>query len=814
MTPTKNIPDKVPSAFGLLLQRLRRRLPPRGFFALALVLVLLSALASTDFSPRKRLFLAGEIATSDVTADRSFLFEDSAAAKAKREQAKSLQPLVLDLVTAPMEEQRQEVLSLLADVGRADAAEAEEALRRRFAEEWGDEFSQASLAALADPKIRDIVVQTLLPLAERALRAGVLQEMRVILPYKGGAIVRNLETGEERLYSDATSLQDLKGLEMLVSLAVNQQDLPAQSKRALLQFFGKTLRASLIPNYETTASRAAAAEAAVQPVFLQMRRGEILIRQGDLVTVEQQVKMQSLLDRASSRFDGNLFLGMAVCSLLMTLGLLFAPSNKPVSPMDTRDYIFLAVVVLLFSLTAKGFSLLALQLAANSPAFAVGSLAYAVPVTGAAGLAAMIFTARRYAVTGLLIAFFCTGMSNAGFSGIGLFLFYFLAYLWNTWLINRTSSRQDLVKSVLPLLAGLAALWLGSTFLQGGPYTRYLPEALALIAHAVLSLLLTVALAPVIELVFNYTSRSRLMELLNLEQPLLRDLMLKAPGTYHHSLIVSNMVEAGAKAVGAYSLLAKVAALYHDIGKISKAAYFIENQNSEENPHNKLAPSMSALILISHVKQGVELATQGRLGREVIDIIRQHHGTSRIQYFYQKALQQTDAAPPKEEDFRYPGPRPQSNEAALIMLADAAEASSRTLEDPTPHRLRQHISAIIKAVYATGQLDETELTFRDLDELADTFSSVLRGIFHHRVSYPDKGARDKADAPKAAPAEELPPALFRPWPAALSPGAAQEKPGALALAEPPPATPARPAGNENRDGGDAGAFPPVSALPQ
>jgi putative nucleotidyltransferase with HDIG domain len=287
--------------------------------------------------------------------------------------------------------------------------------------------------------------------------------------------------------------------------------------------------------------------------------------------------------------------------------------------------------------------------------------------------------------------------------------------------------------------------------------------------------------------------------------------MLKAPGTYHHSLIVSNMVEAGAKTVGAYSLLAKVAALYHDIGKTQKAAYFIENQGTEENPHEKLAPSMSALILISHVKQGAELAAQEHLGREVTDIIRQHHGTGIIQYFYQKALQQTDAAPPKEEDFRYPGPKPQSNEAALIMLADAVEASSRTLEDPTPHRLRQHISSIITNIYATGQLDETELTFRDLDKLADTFSSVLRGIFHHRVSYPDKAGKDKADAPKAAPAEEPPAARFRPWPTDLPADSPKGKP-----ASPVPAgsESSGSAGRENHGREIEDAFPPVSALPQ
>ncbi|MDR2161017.1 MAG: HDIG domain-containing protein [Desulfovibrio sp.] len=789
----KNIPDRARSSFSLLLQRLVRRLPPRGFFGLALLLILLSALASTDFSPRQNLFLAGEIATADVTANRGFLFEDRTATKARREQVAALQPLVLDLVAAPVEELREEILSLFTELVQAETAEAREAMSLRLRRERGEGFSPASLASLADPRVQAAAAGVLLPLAEKEMQNGVLQEMRLILPYKGGVIVRNLETGEERLYSEHASLPDIKRLEQILSMEIQKTDLNAQAKRALSLLFAETLRATLIPNYETTASRAAAAKAAVQPAFHQVQRGEILIRKGDLVTAEQQLKMQSLIQRSSKRFDGNLFLGMSICALLMISGLQFAPSNKIVSPLDTRDYVFLGIVILLCSLAAKGFALLAQQLAAGSPTFFAGSLAYAVPVTGAAGLAAMIFSARRYVVSALLVAFFCACMSTGGASGIGLFLFYFLAYLWNTWLINRTYSRQDLVKSVLPLLMGLFALWIGSTFLQGGPHTRYLPEALSLVAHAVLSLLLTVALAPVIEMIFNYTTRFRLMEFLNLEQPLLRELMLKAPGTYHHSLIVSNMVEAGAKAVGAHSLLAKVAALYHDIGKISKAAYFIENQNTEDNPHDKLAPSMSALILISHVKQGVELAAQAHLGREVIDIIRQHHGTRIIRYFYRKALQQTDTVPPKEEDFSYPGPRPQSSVAALVMLADAVEASSRTLEEPTPHRLRQHIAAIIKDIYSTGQLDETELTFRDMDKLTDTFSNVLRGIFHHRIAYADKPESPRALTPPENPSTRTAEAIPSPAPAPgqwapLQPASEREDFNGIFL---PPSTPAR-----------------------
>ena len=337
--------------------------------------------------------------------------------------------------------------------------------------------------------------------------------------------------------------------------------------------------------------------------------------------------------------------------------------------------------------------------------------------------------------------------------GVALFLYYFLAAMWSTWLTGRSSSRQDVVWSLLPLTAGLVAMWAGATMMQGGAHTRYLSEFIAVTGGVFLSMVLTFALAPVVEMTFGYTTRFRLMELLNLEQPLLRDLMLKAPGTYHHSLIVSNMCEAGAKRVGAHSLLCKVAALYHDIGKITKAGYFIENQTYDDNPHDRLAPSMSALVLTSHVKQGVELARQHRLGQEVTDIIGQHHGTSLMKYFYRKAQNQPDAPPPNIEDYRYPGPKPRSREAALVMLADIVEASSRTLDDPTPTRLRLHIESMIKDIYAAGQLDESELTFRDLTYLADSFQQVLRGLHHHRISYP--GAPDKGKPQPMPPGEPV-----------------------------------------------------------
>jgi putative nucleotidyltransferase with HDIG domain len=202
------------------------------------------------------------------------------------------------------------------------------------------------------------------------------------------------------------------------------------------------------------------------------------------------------------------------------------------------------------------------------------------------------------------------------------------------------------------------------------------------------------------------------------------------------------MVEATAEAVNAYPLLAKVAAYYHDIGKIRKPLYFVENQRANQNRHGKLAPSMSSLILISHIKDGVELAKKHKLGSEIIDIIRQHHGTSLIAFFYEKAKEQREKKVRKflqikEEDFRYPGPKPQTKEAGLIMLADAVEAASRTLVDPTASRIQGLVQKIINRAFSDGQLDECELTLKDLHEIAKSFNQTLGGIFHHRVEYPE-----------------------------------------------------------------------------
>ena len=214
---------------------------------------------------------------------------------------------------------------------------------------------------------------------------------------------------------------------------------------------------------------------------------------------------------------------------------------------------------------------------------------------------------------------------------------------------------------------------------------------------------------------------------------------MQSPGSYHHSIIVGSMVEAAAEAIGADPILSKVSAYYHDIGKMKKPLYFIENQDRGENRHDKLSPRMSTLIIIAHVKDGCDLAADYKLGSKITDIIRQHHGTSLVSYFYEKAKR--DKAPSMrslpESHFRYPGPRPRTREAALVLLGDVVEASSRTLVDPTPARIRSLVRDRMDKVFMDGQLDECSLTLKDLNLIQDSFVRTLNGIFHHRISYYD-----------------------------------------------------------------------------
>ncbi len=253
-----------------------------------------------------------------------------------------------------------------------------------------------------------------------------------------------------------------------------------------------------------------------------------------------------------------------------------------------------------------------------------------------------------------------------------------------------------------------------------------------------LSPILTIGLLPLFETTFRLTTDITLLELSDLNRPLLKRLALEAPGTHHHSILIGTLAEEAAKAINANSLLARVGSYYHDIGKMLKPEYFVENQMGAGNKHEKLAPSMSALILEAHVKEGKELAEENGLPDCIIEFITGHHGTSIMTYFYEKAKQQKGDSDVDIDEYRYPGPKPKAKEVAIVMLADSVEAASRTLEDPTPARVRNLVRKISSAKFDSGELEGCDLTLRDLHLIEESFTRVLLGIYHRRIAYPEK----------------------------------------------------------------------------
>lgn len=258
-------------------------------------------------------------------------------------------------------------------------------------------------------------------------------------------------------------------------------------------------------------------------------------------------------------------------------------------------------------------------------------------------------------------------------------------------------------------------------------------------------------LTPIIEWVGGYVTDMRLIEMATLDHPLLKDLSIQAPGTWNHSMVMGMMVETAANSIGANSVVARVGAYFHDIGKTKKPLYFVENQVGGENRHDKLSTSMSALIIRSHVKDGIELARKHKLPQAIIDMIPQHHGTSLIEYFYDKAVKEAkeageDAPEIDPSLYSYPGPKPQTKEAGILMLADGIEASARTISDPSPDRIQGLVQKMINKVFASGELNECELTLKDLHAIAKCFTHVLAGIYHQRVAYAEPAEKSSAKA--------------------------------------------------------------------
>ena len=347
-------------------------------------------------------------------------------------------------------------------------------------------------------------------------------------------------------------------------------------------------------------------------------------------------------------------------------------------------------------------------------------------------LAAMLFEDTATAVFLALGAAVC--IAFVGGMSLTLTLYFFINGAIAAMLLKDVRRRNAIIRAGVILGVTQAVTWF---FLEGASFTPVLSYLIAA-ANGIICSIIVVGTLPVFEYLFRTVTNITLLELADFDNPILQRLMIEAPGTYHHSLIVGNLSEAACQTIGAHALLARIGAYYHDIGKLSKPGYFSENQDISGNIHDQLSPTISKMIIMNHVKEGMDLARQYKLNSRLTDFIQQHHGTSLVYYFYRRALEASESIKQiNEEGFRYPGPRPFTREIAIVLLADSVEAAVRSLKDPVPANVAEVVRKIINNKFIDGQLDECDLTLKDLEKIAAVFIRILGGIYHSRVTYPE-----------------------------------------------------------------------------
>ncbi len=500
--------------------------------------------------------------------------------------------------------------------------------------------------------------------------------------------------------------------------------------RAIFQHSLTYMRAETYREWERKEQR-------ISPTRGMVPTGSVVVNNGEIVTDEIKRRLDSLereqRARSGDQIQWKVALGQFILALITLLVFFLYLYVLRRQIFDNNKHVLLIAILFLAII-------LSFAIAVRYPWAGL----YAVPVAAIPLMMTVMFDSR-VALFGLWTLAFIGG-HFAGFDFEYTFATIFAGTL-GIFSVRDIKNRGQIFLSATIVAIGYTIVLGASWLLYDIPMEIWTTDFARAMVNAA-QIIVVLPLLWIFERAFDITTDLTLLELSDTNRPLLKELSLRAPGTFNHTLQVANLAEAAADAIGANALLARVGALYHDIGKMVKPEYFVENQRSGGNPHDQLKPRMSALIIASHVKEGLEIAKDYNLPKQVLEFIPMHHGTSLIEYFFRKAQAEQGPEEPDvlESEFRYPGPRPNSRETGILMLADSVEAASRSISEPTHKRLESMVDGIFKARVNDGQLDDTELTFKDLYRIKETFLEILLGIHHGRVKYPGQEEAEKAQA--------------------------------------------------------------------
>lgn len=719
----------------------------RKFLAQAWLLgPLFVVLTTVVISPRKQapypILKPGDVAPTDVVIQRDITLPDVESTEQKRRRAGLDVPPVYVFDAAVAEQVKAKLAAIMA-AGAKASREDRAGLVVSLSQIAGQRLEPREVEALRALRFSQELQLALADVVEQLYRQGVVENRVELLQWADrGVTVRDAASGQEHLQLDVFRFVDAASLvETLEQRLATLRLVDRQYRQALSSFLAKLMPPNVVLDRGETLSRRMRAAAAVEEVSVHLNRGRVLLRRGDEVSPQVARLLESLAASSQGRPSQWPLLGSLAMSSLVALMWFFYFRREPVADAERHVRYGSVLLVLFVSLLLEA-----------GVAFVVGRVAAAVirepfnqvsvywPVLPHAtgpilaslmfGLSVgVLFAASQAVLVSLMLAF--SGPSGA---------YALLAAVAAAFATQKVKERNALTR-VGVFLAGFNVFCIVALTLHSLPNPGF-EDVLAHAATAALGGIMAAVLAsfflPVLESATGTITDIRLLELSNPNLPLLRRLATEAPGTFQHSLAMANLAEAAAEAIGANPLLARVCCYYHDIGKLARPEYFIENQRGGPNPHDHLSPWMSALVVSKHVKDGLELARQYKLPEPIREAIATHHGTKLIHFFYNRAKQQQtpDKGEVAEHEFRYPGPKPKSKEMGIILLADAVEAAARTLTEATPGRVQSMIEQVIKKVLEDGQLDECELTLKDLEKISAAFSWVILSAGHHRIDYP------------------------------------------------------------------------------
>ena len=695
------------SWYASLSLRLRQVLFAAGAYVLLLIICMLA------ISPQQYDLSVGDVAPETITASKDIV-DEITTERRRQSAADAISPVyykddsISDAVLADMESAFSQLRAVRELGGQIRAGWAESVTQ--FTEE---DYAQAT------------GLLTALSLSNYQLRT----------------LMHTDETDFENLYQSLTSATRTTLVSTITEGQINDainniQQIVAYNTRTDLWYNVAipTLRAVLQPNMlidqEATEENRQRAYDAVEPTVY--KQDQNIVVKGDRVSAEQIAVLESLGLLRGNSFDVWLYAGAAAIVALIVFAVwLYAALFVPSLLTDGKQ----ALVVLLACVLTLLLSLLMGRYVGEN----------AMPVTLAAMLVVSLIGVQPAIVanlaTSLLITFLTVkGTDLMTSQMLSVLLMSMAGGMAVIYLLRQNAARvYVLVTGLITGVIEFAALLCVSALT-----TNEISDVVFFASRAAIGSLtaaiLCVGLQPLLETAFNLVTPAKLIELSSPNQPLLRRLMIETPGTYHHSMIVANLGEAAAEEIGANALLVRVGAYYHDIGKLVRPMYFKENQLGE-NPHDKTDPRVSTAILTEHTRDGVELARKHHLPEQIVDMIRQHHGDTPVMYFYAKAVKQSGEENVDIADFRYEGPKPQTAEAAILMLSDTVEAAVRSIQEPNQAKISAMIRKLVRGKMEDGQLDECTLTFRDIGHICSAFETVLQGVFHQRIEYPSVDLR-------------------------------------------------------------------------